>query len=590
MFKGKIQTIVLAIALLTPCRMLFAAEEPPALSKSDKEFLVRSAREIIRATLEKKDVVPVPKTATEESGEPGRTAFVTLFCDGRLVDARHATEVSYSKAVAVAATRVGAALRLKPNAKTLLEASRIKIDLLGDLVPVQVMAYRSVVDLFNLGVEGAAVVVGGGIAYLLPTTLLFNRATADSMIRNIISLGKRASPEGKAPLMKFKTAAFIEEIPGGAVLDLYRGNVLLEKVDSAMMEQSFKAGGYWMLGVQQKNGRFKYRFDPVERTQDIAYSAVRQAAACWGLLWLYQRTGDEKFLYGAKKGIEFLKLHLRRDNKRGECYVESTKRPSLAATSVYLLCLTDLALVGEESFDEKTLKALGNFIVRLQKDDGNFYAFADEIGAERQTRTPLRSVGQATLALIHAYKLLGAEEAWLRATMKAADYAIEQINTAGEVDNWTSLALAELYALTGERKYADACIRMADNILPHQVSPGEVPDLDFIGGFDDAVPPLTLSAAIRIQCLATAWDLAPSLKVDRKKYADVILLAARFIMQQQFRSDNAYMADPTFTWAGGFHRSPTNFELRLDYTQNSIAALICACDVAREMETKGGKE
>jgi len=562
------------------------AEEKPIikLTQEDKAFLLESARGAMQTMLADKEMAPKSRVKQQPPGEVWQTVYVTVFCDGAVLGSKHATEESVSKSVALAAARIGADLRSVPRAETMLKASRIKIDVIGPLTPVQIAGAQQIVSLLNVGVEGAAVKIGGGLAYILPTTILFNSMSAESMLRNVYSLGMRSSPSGKAMLMKFKTFSFIESEAGGKPLDLFRGNVLLSdsEVTPEAMEKSAREGGYWLLGVLGTGGKFKYRSNPVERTQDITYNMVRHAGVCWSLLWLYQQTGDEKFLFGVKKGFGYLNKYLKRaGGKPGYVYVEFAKKAPIGASALYMLCLADAMLAGADFGDMELLKQLGRFVLRMQDDSGRFWAYLHTAESGEPPRdNPAYYPGQAILALLHGYRLTP-EKLWLDRAELAAKAEIARFRAGAQADHWTVIAMSELYATTRNQKYADICLEMADSILPHQILPGAVPDLDYIGGFDYNTPPRTASAATRMEALGAALDLARGLKRPYEKYAKALALGAKFIMQQQLRPENAYACDPTFTWAGGFHASPTDFELRIDYTQHCICALICAASAVR---------
>ena len=51
-------------------------------------------------------------------------------------------------------------------------------------------------------------------------------------------------------------------------------------------------------------------------------------------------------------------------------------------------------------------------------------------------------------------------------------------------------------------------------------------------------------------------------------------LGARFQLQTQFLPETVFFLDDPVRALGGFHRSLTNYEIRIDYVQHNISALL----------------
>jgi hypothetical protein len=184
------------------------------------------------------------------------------------------------------------------------------------------------------------------------------------------------------------------------------------------------------------------------------------------------------------------------------------------------------------------------------------------------------------LALLQYHKL-NPDNKWLEIVEKSAELQIARFQKEDFSDQWVMMALEELDRTTKNPRYSAACFSMADSIVKKQHKVGDVPDPDYVGGFNGVHPPETCPAATRLEGLVAAWNLADRIGTPNEAYSDAIRLAAKFIMQQQFRPVNSYTCNPMVPYAGAFHASPTDFELRIDYAQHAICALIGASQVAR---------
>jgi uncharacterized protein YyaL (SSP411 family) len=220
----------------------------------------------------------------------------------------------------------------------------------------------------------------------------------------------------------------------------------------------------------------------------------------------------------------------------------------------------------------------------MQAESGAFYRLLSQaesktLASDEQQQTFY--AGQAIYALCRANKIVPHDE-WVEAAVKGGGRQIADFSKTTNADVWVMRGLAELYSVTQDETQAKACLQMADVILAHQLKPGSVPDLDYIGGFDDVNPPRTASAARNAQALCLACALAQKLNVPADRYRQGLELAMTFLLQQQLRPVNSFFIVDLPKALGGFHKSPAEFDLRLDYTQTAITAAMEAAEVLRE--------
>jgi hypothetical protein len=89
-------------------------------------------------------------------------------------------------------------------------------------------------------------------------------------------------------------------------------------------------------------------------------------------------------------------------------------------------------------------------------------------------------------------------------------------------------------------------------------------------------PPRSTPTATRSEGLYAAYLLTRDFgdQAEAKAILESIRLGLAFQLQTQFRPESVlYLKEPQRA-LGGFHRSLTNFEIRIDYVQHNISSLL----------------
>lgn len=577
------------------CGLCVAQEHPSvkmpriSLEQSDKDFLLDLARKTISDAITNREVTtpsppPVPATTTKELS---RVVAVSLCSRGRLLQTATAQEDSLANSVRKAAWRLGEMIRPFQDAADALKNGRILIEIVGDKTRIQTVFPRDALRAINIGLEGIEVNVKGTGAYVPPLNILVNLAQNQSLVEplyTLAGLSKDVKTPADVHFYRFPALTFIESSPGGYPLDLYRGNVLISKVDTEDLETAAFAGGRWLLKMLDNSGRFKYWFHPMTGIHEMRYDMLHHAAACLAFLQLYEQTRDEGFMVAFKRGLGYLMRHMKQI-KRGDrriAYVQVGDDAPLGVAALTLLLLAEYSRISGEKPEAQVMDDLGAFIVQMQADTGAFYRLLSHAekkafpAEEQQTFY----AGQAIYALARATKLLPHDE-WAEAAIKGAGFQVKEFSRTANPDPWVIRGLAAVFEMTNDDTLATAALQMADVILAHQLKPGSVPDLDFIGGFDDNNPPRTVSAARFAQGLCVAHALAQKLNKPTDRYREGIILAMKFVLQQQLRPENSFFIVNIPDALGAFHQSPMTFDLRIDYTQNAVVAAMAAANVLR---------
>ncbi len=589
--------------LLLPVFLLLAGvlcegqEAPPAaklakpeMAQSDKDFLLDLARATIGQAIQNREATtPEAKTPPEEKGTSTRVVVVTLFSQGRLLHTATAQEDSLANSVRKAAWKVGETIRQFQDASAALKSGRILIDIVGERTRIPTNHPREALRSINLGVEGIEVNVKGAGAFVPPIPMMVNLSMHQSVVDQLFTLAG-ATGAAKTPaeveFLKFPTVSFIESAPGAAPVDLYRGNILISKLDSEDLETAAFAGGRWLLKMQDPSGKFlHYWFHPMTQVQEPRYDMAHHAAACLAFLELYERTHDEGFRLALKRGRDHLLQqvkHLQRGGRR-VAYVEVANDGPLGVSALALLLLAEWARVFGEKPDVQMMDDLGAFVCSMQAESGAFYRQLSHVEKKAlpSEDQPTFFAGQSIYALCRANKIVPHDE-WIEVAVKGAGFQTAEFVKSTSPDPWVMRGLAELYELTQDDSVAKTCLQMANVILAHQHLPGSVPDADFIGGFDDANPPRTAAAARFVQGLSAAHAMARKLGKPTDRYRQAMNLAMKFVLQQQLRPENSYFIVNLPQALGGFHQNPMLFDLRIDYTQQAVTAAMDMADILRE--------
>ena len=132
------------------------------------------------------------------------------------------------------------------------------------------------------------------------------------------------------------------------------------------------------------------------------------------------------------------------------------------------------------------------------------------------------------------------------------------------------MGLDELHRITGDERYASHAARIAEAIVAAQRTVSPYPY--WIGSFYD--PPRSTPTATRAEGLTAAARLARRTGADETALIEALERMAGFQLHCQITAENdLYLPRPDLA-RGGFRRSLTNWEIRIDYVQHNVSALL----------------
>jgi hypothetical protein len=411
------------------------------------------------------------------------------------------------------------------------------------------------------------------------------------------------------PRYTFTTTSAFAEVPsssassrrgGDDAVQLYRGHRLFTQPSADELLEAARQGGAYLARATDEDGKFIYQYQPITDTVPDTYNLVRHAGTAYAMLEIYEVTHESALLSAAQRAISYLLKFVRPCPDHAEetaCVVEPDERAllgdarrrtedgviKLGGNALTALTLAKYTEVTHDDRYRSILQRLGARMLRTQQPNGAFYPQRQTYPAG--TITPFRSryyPGEAMLAMMRVYRL-DADDRWLDAVERAAHYLI-RVCGQGEPphDHWLLYALNELYRARPDPTYLAHALRVAGAIRRSQHRDPAYPD--WFGGYGE--PPRSGFAAIRSEGLWAAYCLARDFgdPQEAQEILRALQLGVAFQLQTQFRPDSALYFRRPQRVLGGFHRSLTNFDIRIDDVQHNISGLLGLYRVLRASE------
>jgi hypothetical protein len=265
-------------------------------------------------------------------------------------------------------------------------------------------------------------------------------------------------------------------------------------------------------------------------------------------------------------------------------------KAKLGGSGLGLVALLSIEKIEPGFTSLSDLRALGRFVVFMQKDDGSFYSsFIPSRGGRYDKWQSLYYPGEAALGLLLLYEK-DLSEVWLESAAKALAYLADSRKYSVQVpaDHWALLATEKLLALRGVDQLpvpADLLInhgaQISQAILREQVVDNRYPE--YAGGFSP--DGRTTPTATRLEGLLAASRFLPAEFAVRRRIDVAVPRGISFLLRAQVGEGQ---------FAGAFPRAvkkvhqaypdADNFnlrvnEVRIDYVQHALSAMIQYLDL-----------
>lgn len=269
------------------------------------------------------------------------------------------------------------------------------------------------------------------------------------------------------------------------------------------------------------------------------------------------------------------------------------ERAELGGTALTMVGMLEYQRQTGDPQYEGTLHRLAQFLLDMQKENGDFYHFYHLATntPDRQKRLMFYSE-EAALALVMASKILK-EDRYLKAAERALDFLTTQKYSEfflGKViygaDHWTCIAAEEAWPALQSPKYLEFCQGYADFIGRLQYEKGEWQNADFEGhyGFGAIMVPQAPAAAGFTEAIISTTALAAHQNQPTDALYAQVSAALNALARDQIRKENAWLMPNPEEARGGIRRSLVEQEVRIDFTQHAASALIRGAKLAAELQ------
>lgn len=393
----------------------------------------------------------------------------------------------------------------------------------------------------------------------------------------------RAAPEDNpgAPGAPYRVVRFDSFAEGadGLPIRLFRGNDRAPSTAPDALLQAARLGGDYLVRQLRDDGSFVYIYKPTRDREGEDYNFLRHAGSCYALLELFRVTDDARYRDAAQRGIEYLLTHARPPKPADaaaafEAIVSPGEEAKLGGAALAILAILEHHdATGERRWLERA-EGLARFIQFMQDDTGRFES---KYFYGRPDAKPFVSIyypGEAILALTRLARVTG-NTTWLNVARRGADYLITVRDASLETaelphDHWLLMGLDELDRVTDEPLYPRHAARIGEAILNAQRRESANPD--WIGTFYD--PPRSTPTATRAEALVALHRLTTRHGESTRAIESALMLMAAFQLRCQLNETNSHFLPRPDRAHGGFRRSLTNFEIRIDYVQHNMSALL----------------
>ncbi len=391
------------------------------------------------------------------------------------------------------------------------------------------------------------------------------------------ALAQLSGPQGALERLIFES--WVESRRGA--LPVVRGNTPIASAAPADFTAAAVQAGEFILRQQRHDGQFYYIYYAFDHRHvgTSRRSLARHAGAIYSLSQLYGHTQERRVARGAADAARWLLKHYSRPCGAGRRCIARGRYPRLGHTALTVIALLEYQRATKHAEFEAAARQLSAFVLAMQRADGEFYHVYD---VRRQAPKPqprlMFASEQAALALLMAHDVF-ADARYLEGAKRALDFLTgpKYADFLGwfiyGADHWTCIAVEEAWPRLTSRRYLDFCRGYAAFIRRMQFGSD---DRAFAGhyGFSHLLVPQAPATAGFTEALIATYKLSLHHEQPDKVLQAQTRVALEALRRDQLRDDNSYLAKSAPHARGGVRRSLVQQDVRLDFTQHALSALI----------------
>lgn len=349
---------------------------------------------------------------------------------------------------------------------------------------------------------------------------------------------------------------------------------------SREVQAAIAGGDYLVRHFTYEQGVYDYLYDPTEDRVLPGYNLLRHAGTTYALLELYRVEGGAKFLKTAERALDWLlaqKDSCPPPHETYACLYENNEA-KLGGSGLAILALVESYRATGNQERLTQAEELAGWLLAIESDAGEFTVHIQARDGALDDHVSLYYPGEAIFGLVRLGEETG-NEAYLDAARRAAVWLItvrDKGVTEGELehDHWLLYGLNELDRLAPDPLFVDHTAKLVRAIEAAQHR-SDVP-AEWVGGFYD--PPRGTPTATRVEGLTAAYAL-----FTRRGDTDMALraqnaieLGTAFVLRMHLTPERAAAYPVARRALGGFTGSFEEAQVRIDYVQHSISALLGA--------------
>jgi hypothetical protein len=387
-----------------------------------------------------------------------------------------------------------------------------------------------------------------------------------------------------------------EQAPASASVPAKRRLTDLSKLTNLQRQivLSAQRGSDWLQRANRPDGHFVPGYVPALRVPLEGDHYLRQAAAAFALARAAHFFGDERAAAVARQAVLTLLLDTTTDAAKNP-QIRYTSLPSplvnrLGAAGLLVLAINELPAPAADLLDQSD--QLCNYIRRQQQADGSLVCDDNTAGADADSNPYYAGIALYALARSQAHR----PAAWKLEVLRKAFASYQptwRTHKNLTAVPWQTAAFTEAYLLTQERSLGEFVCEMSDWVCTLQYQQLDPRRPLWAGGFMSWADGKPQAQAPNVGSAAYAEGLAQACRVARQagdlqryqRYREAIERCLQFLTTLQYTEANAQHFAEWYrpVLLGAFHASHQDGDLRLDYTQHAVGALVDYLDYVAEL-------
>jgi hypothetical protein len=234
-----------------------------------------------------------------------------------------------------------------------------------------------------------------------------------------------------------------------------RIDLRLEADDASRIDTAIRGAGTRLRELVRPDGRFIYEYRVATGVETGDYNIVRHAGAIYALAMFERTAPDPRTRAAIAAASRYLisasvRPVARSADTSAVYSIDAPGEAVLGATGLGVVALLAADQLAPRTIDPAMLRALGNFLIYMQRPDGSFFSAYTADGGRNGERDSLYYPGEAILALarLHAWDH---DPRWHDAALGGLRYLARARAGSSDVpsDNWALVATAELLRQRG---------------------------------------------------------------------------------------------------------------------------------------------